>query len=70
MQKGDYRWSVETAVSSDRLFRWVLEKMKSSKRGDFICAGQWRKGRGVAKRDLGNMRALMKFENMGIIAEA
>jgi hypothetical protein len=69
MQKGDYRWSIETEVQSKPMFRFVLERMRSSKAGDMICEGPWRKRRGIAMRDLGAMRARMKFEYLGIIAK-
>jgi hypothetical protein len=70
MKKGDYRWSIETEMQSKPMFRFVLEWMRSSKAGDMICAGPWRKRRGIAMRDLNVMRnRCLPASGLGIIAE-
>jgi hypothetical protein len=58
MQKGDYRWSIETKWQSKPGFRFVLERMKSRKAGDMLCEGPWRKRRSYAMRDLTAHRVL------------
>jgi hypothetical protein len=67
MQKGDYRWSIATQMESPVTYHFVLERMRSRKTGDMICAGPSRKRRGIAMRDLNAHRALC--DEIGIIAE-
>ena len=69
MQKGDYRWIIETEVQSAPMFRFVFERMRSRKAGDMICEGPRRKRRGIAMRDLEAMRDRMAPAFKGVIAE-
>lgn len=77
MQKGDYRWRIETEIFTEApapvpapMFRFVFEWMRTRTSGNMICAGPWRKRRGSAVRDLNAHRELCGGDDeIGEVAE-